>query len=60
MHVILCSAGNFNFNFIIHSLLRDNPQIPTNPLSGSQQPSLLWGQILLEINAGIPAMLDSN
>ena len=28
----------------LHSLSRDNPQIPTNPLSGSQQPPLLWGQ----------------
>ena len=28
----------------VHSLSRDNPRIPTNPLSGSQQPPLLWGQ----------------
>ena len=27
-----------------HSLSTDNPQIPTNPLSGSQRPPLLWGQ----------------
>ena len=49
----------------VHSLSRENPRIPTNPLSGNQQPPLLWGewirsQILLEINAGIAAMLDSN
>ena len=25
----------------VHSLSRDNPRIPTNPLSGSQQPPLL-------------------
>ena len=28
----------------VHSLSRDNPRIRTNPLSGIQQPSLLWGQ----------------
>ena len=28
----------------VHSLSRDNPRIPTNPLWGSQQPPLLWGQ----------------
>ena len=28
----------------VHSLSTDNPPIPTNPLSGSQQPPLLWGQ----------------
>ena len=28
----------------VHSLSRDNPRIPTNPLSGSRQPPLLWGQ----------------
>ena len=28
----------------VHSLSRDNPRIPTNPLLGSQQPPLLWGQ----------------
>ena len=49
----------------VHSLSRDNRRIPTNPLSGNQQPLLLWGQwirsqILLEINAGIATMLDSN
>ena len=26
----------------VHSLSRDNPRIPTNPLSGSRQPPLLW------------------
>ena len=30
----------------VHSLSRDNPRIPTNTLSGSQQPPLLWGQWL--------------
>ena len=28
----------------VHSLSRDNPRIPTNPLSESQQPPLLWRQ----------------
>ena len=28
----------------VHSLSGDNPRIPTNPLSGSQQLPLLWGQ----------------
>ena len=28
----------------VHSFSRDIPRIPTNPLSGSQQPPLLWGQ----------------
>ena len=28
----------------VHSLSRDNPRIPTNPLLEGQQPPLLWGQ----------------
>ena len=35
--------GQHSWNSV-HSLSRDNPRIPTNPLSGSQQPPLLWGQ----------------
>ena len=34
--------GQHSWNSV-HSLLRDNPRIPTNPLSGSRQPPLLWG-----------------
>ena len=35
--------GQHSWNSV-HSLSRDNPRIPTNQLSGSQQPPLLWGQ----------------
>ena len=49
----------------VHSLSTDNPRIPTNPLSGSQQPpatvrAMNKNQILLEMNAAIAVMLDSN
>lgn len=27
----------------VHSIPSENPQLPTNPLLGSQQPPLLWG-----------------
>ena len=36
--------GQHSWNLSVHSLSRDNPRIPTNPLSGNQQPPLLWGQ----------------
>ena len=36
--------GQHSSNNSVHSLSRDNPRIPTNPLSGSQQPPLLWRQ----------------
>ena len=57
--------GQHSWNSV-HSLSRNNPRIPTNPLSGSKQPPLLAvravnkNQTLLEINAAIAAMLDSN
>ena len=35
--------GQHSWNSV-HSLSRDNLRIPTNPLSGSQRPPLLWGQ----------------
>ena len=38
-----CCFSQHSWNSI-HSLSRDNPRIPTNPLSGSQQPPLLWRQ----------------
>ena len=47
----------------VHSLSRDNPRLPTNPLSGSRQPTVRAmnkDQTLLEMNAAIAAMLDSN
>ena len=37
------SFGHHSWNSV-HSLSRDYPRIPRNPLSGSQQPPLLWGQ----------------
>jgi len=40
---INCCFGQHLWNSV-HSLSRVNPRIPTNRLSGSQQPLLLWGQ----------------
>ena len=43
----------------VHNLSRDNPRIPTNPLSGSQQPPLLWGQwIRTQSSSKLPRALQ--